>query len=149
MSILMVGMLMNAIWVYNSKNPISYDFWIKLRKIVDWLCDNWMLPDAGPWDFRNKEQHFVFSKVMVSTTYTKNSNKVTEAKVGRCKLWLAVERALRLAKERSFPAPNEERWIAVRDAIHDDIMTNGYNCEIGSFVQYYGMALLIAILWHL
>src|SRR5579872_422365 len=51
--------------------------------------------------------------------------------------WVAVDRALRLADNRSFPA-DRTRWIQVRDEIYEDIMARGWNAERGTFVQSYG-----------
>jgi pentatricopeptide repeat protein len=51
--------------------------------------------------------------------------------------WVALDRALRLADKRSFPA-ERERWIKVRDQIYEDIMEKGWNPELKAFVQTYG-----------
>jgi pentatricopeptide repeat protein len=51
--------------------------------------------------------------------------------------WVALDRALRLADKRSFPA-ERERWIKVRDEIYKDIMEKGWNPERKAFVQTYG-----------
>jgi pentatricopeptide repeat protein len=51
--------------------------------------------------------------------------------------WVALDRALRLADKRSFPA-ERERWIKVRDQIYKDIMEKGWNPERKAFVQSYG-----------
>src|SRR5581483_9413247 len=51
--------------------------------------------------------------------------------------WVAVDRALRLAQKRSFPA-DWGRWVKVRDEIYLDVMKNGWNEQRHAFVQYYG-----------
>src|SRR3712207_8004102 len=51
--------------------------------------------------------------------------------------WVAVDRGLRLAEKRSFPA-DRERWLKVRDEIYEEIMEKGFNPELGAFVQSYG-----------
>ena len=51
--------------------------------------------------------------------------------------WVAVDRGLRLAEKRSFPA-NREKWLEVRDRIYLDIIKNGWCEEKQAFVQYYG-----------
>jgi len=33
---------------------------------LEWICDNWHLPDTGIWEMRNRREHFVYSKVMNS-----------------------------------------------------------------------------------
>ena len=39
------GELMDAVYLSNKyQTPISYDFWSHLRKMVNWVCDNWQTP---------------------------------------------------------------------------------------------------------
>jgi GH15 family glucan-1,4-alpha-glucosidase len=51
--------------------------------------------------------------------------------------WVALDRGLRLAYKRSFPAPLE-RWYAVRDEIYHDIFTHFWSTQRQTFVQYKG-----------
>jgi pentatricopeptide repeat protein len=51
--------------------------------------------------------------------------------------WVALDRGLRLADKRSFPA-ERERWLKVRDEIYEDIMEKGWSPERKAFVQTYG-----------
>jgi GH15 family glucan-1,4-alpha-glucosidase len=51
--------------------------------------------------------------------------------------WVALDRALRLADKRSFPAPREE-WRRERDDIYETIFEQGWNAEKGAFVQTLG-----------
>ena len=47
------GELIDSVYLYNKYGePISYDSWTELQKIVDWLCDNWDRPDEGIWEMR-------------------------------------------------------------------------------------------------
>jgi GH15 family glucan-1,4-alpha-glucosidase len=48
--------------------------------------------------------------------------------------WVAVDRALRLAEKRSFPAPYQE-WRNVRDQIYQDIYENFWDEDRGAFLQ--------------
>ena len=50
--------------------------------------------------------------------------------------WVALDRALRLADKRSFPA-DRERWLKTRDAIYEEILTSGWSQEKQAFVQHY------------
>jgi GH15 family glucan-1,4-alpha-glucosidase len=50
--------------------------------------------------------------------------------------WVAMDRGLRLAEKRSFPA-DEVRWRGVRNAIYEDIMKRAWNEERGAFMQSY------------
>ena len=111
------GELMDAVYLYNKYGaPISYDFWTHLRELIDWVCNNWQRTDEGIWEVRGGQQHFVYSKVMC---------------------WVAIDRGLRLAEKRSFPA-NRERWQAVRDQIYEEIMDKGWSPSRQAFVQSYG-----------
>lgn len=111
------GELMDAAYLFNKYGePVSYDIWLSLRRLVDWVCENWQRKDAGIWEVRGREEHFVYSKLMC---------------------WVAVDRGLRLADKRSFPA-DRQRWIKVRDSIYEEIMAKGWNSSREAFVQYFG-----------
>jgi GH15 family glucan-1,4-alpha-glucosidase len=111
------GELMDAVYLYNKYGaPISYDLWTELRRRLDWLCDNWNQEDEGIWEFRSGRRHFVYSKLMC---------------------WVALDRGVRLAEKRSFPA-NHARWLATRDQIYEQVMIRGWSSRRGAFVQHYG-----------
>ena len=111
------GELMDSVYLYNKYGtPISYDLWTHLRRLVDWVCDNWQRQDEGVWEVRGGRQHFVYSKLMC---------------------WVALDRALRLADKRSFPA-DRDRWLKSRDQIYEEIITKGWSQKREAFVQYYG-----------
>ena len=111
------GEFMDAFYLYNKYvSPIAYDPWVRIRKRLDWICDNWQRPDAGLWEMRNREEHFVFSKVMN---------------------WVALDRGVRLADKRALPA-NRARWIQERDLIYEEVMTRGWNEKRRAFTQFYG-----------
>jgi pentatricopeptide repeat protein len=111
------GELMDAVYLYNKYgDPIWYELWTHLRGLIDWVCDNWQRKDEGIWEVRSGQQHSVYSKLMC---------------------WVALDRALRLADKRSFPA-DRERWLKVRDEIYEEIMEKGWSPERKAFVQSYG-----------
>jgi len=111
------GEFMDAFYLYNKYvSPISYDPWVRIRRRLDWVCENWQRPDAGLWEMRNREEHFVFSKVMN---------------------WVALDRGVRLADKRALPA-NRARWIQERDRIYEEVMTRGWNERRCAFTQFYG-----------
>ena len=111
------GELLDSVYLYNKYgSPISYDLWNHLRRLVNWVCDNWMRPDEGVWEVRGSQQHFLYSKLMC---------------------WVAVDRGLRLADKRSFPA-DRDRWLKVRDTIYEEIMEKGWSETRNAFVQRYG-----------
>lgn len=110
------GELMDAVYLYNKYGDlVSYELWRRLRVLIDWVCDNWRREDEGVWEVRGGRRHFVYSKLMC---------------------WVAVDRGLRLADKRSFPA-DRDRWLKVRDEIYEEIMDRGWNPELRTFVQSY------------
>jgi len=110
------GEVLDAAYLYNKwGEPVSADMWRSLRSFVDWTCDNWQRPDEGIWEVRGGRRHFVYSKLMC---------------------WVAVDRGLRLAEKRSFPA-DRARWLRVRDEIYEEILTRGWSDQRGAFVQAY------------
>jgi len=111
------GELMDSVYLYNKYgSPISYDLWMDLRKLINWVCNNWQRKDEGIWEVRGGQQQFVYSKLMC---------------------WVALDRGLRLAEKRSFPA-DRDRWLKVRDQIYEEIMNKGWNSKRDAFVQYFG-----------
>ena len=111
------GELMDAVYLYNKYvEPIGYDGWTRLRRLVDWLCDNWKREDEGIWEVRGGRRHFVYSKVMS---------------------WVALDRSLRLADKRSFPA-DRARWLKIRDEIYEEVMARGWDPRRRAFVQAFG-----------
>ncbi len=111
------GALMDAVYLYNKHGrPISYDLWVNLTRLLDYVCAHWDQPDDGIWEVRGGRQHFVYSKMMC---------------------WVALDRALRIADKRGFPA-DRATWIATRDRIYTEVMQRGWNAELQTFVQHYG-----------
>ncbi len=111
------GELMDSVYLYNKYgSPISFELWAELRELLNWVCDNWHQPDDGLWEVRGGRKQFVYSRVMC---------------------WVALDRGLRLADKRSFPA-DRERWIRTRDTIYEEVLEKGWSPSRQSFVQYYG-----------
>jgi GH15 family glucan-1,4-alpha-glucosidase len=120
------GELMDSLYLYNKYGtPISYELWKYLRRLTDWVCRHWKDKDEGIWEVRGGPHDFVYSKMMT---------------------WVAVDRALRLAGKRSFPA-DWSGWTAARDEMYETIMQRGWNEQRGAFVQQFdGQALDAATL---
>jgi GH15 family glucan-1,4-alpha-glucosidase len=57
--------------------------------------------------------------------------------------WVALDRSLRLADKRSFPA-DRARWLRVRDEIYEEVMARGWDPHRRAFVQSYGSSALDA-----
>ncbi len=111
------GELMDSVYLYNKYgDPISYDLWVNLSRLIDWVCDNWRRKDEGIWEVRGGKQEFLYSRLMC---------------------WVAVDRALRLADRRSFPAP-VDRWKTVRDTIYREILDKYWDPKRQAFIQHLG-----------
>jgi GH15 family glucan-1,4-alpha-glucosidase len=110
------GELMDSVYLFNKYgSPIGYDAWIHLRRLTDWVGDNWKREDEGVWEVRGGRRQFVFSKLMC---------------------WVALDRGIRLADKR--PPADRGRWVRERDAIYEDVMQKGWDGKQRSFVQAYG-----------
>jgi GH15 family glucan-1,4-alpha-glucosidase len=111
------GELMDSVYLYNKYGePISFDLWRNLTRLIDWVCDNWRRKDEGIWEVRGGKQEFLYSRLMC---------------------WVAIDRGIRLARKRSFPAPLE-RWYKTRDEIYYEIMDHFWDPDRKAFVQYKG-----------
>lgn len=112
------GELIDSIYLYNKfSGPISYDWWVEVRKIVDQAIALRHEPDMSIWEVRGAKQNFTFSKIM---------------------LWVAIDRALRLSEKRSnLPCPDRTAWVTVRDELYGEIMDKGFNHERGFFCLSY------------
>jgi len=111
------GELLDSIYIYDKHaEPISYDFWANIVTLVEWVCKNWKRPDEGIWEVRGGARPFLYSRAMC---------------------WLAVDRAMRLSRERSYPAPLV-RWHRIRDEIYQNVYKTFWNPKLKSFVQYPG-----------
>jgi GH15 family glucan-1,4-alpha-glucosidase len=117
------GELIDSVYLFNKYGrPIYHDGWEALARVVDWVCEHWDQADEGIWEVRGGRQDFTYSRLMS---------------------WVAVERAIRVARQRGLPG-NLSAWRAARDAIYHQIMERGWNEQRGAFVQAYGTDVLDA-----
>ena len=92
--------------------------------LLDFLESNWDQPDEGIWEVRGKRRHFTHSRMMA---------------------WVAFDRAVRVVEWLGVEAPLQ-RWCSLRDEIHAQVCREGYDAEVGAFVQFYGSRRLDASL---
>lgn len=116
------GEVMDAVYIYNRYDTISYDLWQNLRRLLEWLGDHWQEPDEGIWEVRGGPKRFVHSRLMS---------------------WVAFDRALRLTRHRGLPAPMGV-WMQKSAEIYEQIMQEGWDPKVHSFVQYYGSSAIDA-----
>ena len=101
--------------MYRHGRTLNGHEWDRIRAIVDYVCEIWDDPDAGIWEVRGGDEHFVYSKVLC---------------------WVALDRGISIATDGSYDAPLE-RWRETRETIHTDVLENGYDEDVGAFVQSY------------
>ena len=103
---------------------LTHDGWVQVRKMIDWVCDNWDRPEEGIWETRGGQQSFTY---------------------GRFMCWIALDRAVRLARSHGRPS-SLARWTEERDRIYEQIMERGWDDEREAFVQHYDTDVLDASL---
>jgi GH15 family glucan-1,4-alpha-glucosidase len=117
------GELLDSVYLYDKYgSPISHDAWMNVIRLVDWVAAHWREKDESIWEVRGGRQEFLYSRVMC---------------------WVAIDRAIRLASKRSFPAPLS-RWYEVRDTIYRDIYDRFWDASRHAFVQHPGASTLDA-----
>jgi GH15 family glucan-1,4-alpha-glucosidase len=119
------GELIDSVYLYNKYGtPIYHEAWLDLSRMVNWVGKNWDQPDEGIWEMRGGRKDFTLSRLMC---------------------WVAVERAIRMARQRGLPA-DLVRWMQHRDDIYEQIMERGWSEHRKAFVQHYGSDVLDASL---
>ena len=104
--------------------PHDENAWRIDTALASYLESAWSEPDEGIWEVRGPRRHFTHSKMMA---------------------WVAMDRAVKGIERFGLEGPLE-RWRAIRDAIHQEVCTRGYDAGQGAFVQFYGSPLLDASL---
>lgn len=89
--------------------------WPLQRAMTAYLEELVDRPDSSIWEMRGPPQHFTHSKVMI---------------------WVAFDRAVTAVERHGLDGP-VERWRALRDRLHAEICTHGFDPELGAFVQAY------------
>jgi GH15 family glucan-1,4-alpha-glucosidase len=108
-----------------SRRKTSLDLMVNL---VQHLEKVWRTPDQGIWEMRSGPRHYTYSKLMV---------------------WVAFDRASRIAKLRRARHLPVEHWEKLRDRVHREICARAFNPRLNTFVQSYGSTSLDASLLFL
>ncbi|MEQ8840029.1 MAG: trehalose-phosphatase [Acidimicrobiales bacterium] len=94
--------------------PLSTKHWRLVEDLVAAVDQRWTEPDQGIWEVRSAPRHHTNSKVMC---------------------WVTVDRAIRIS-ENVFGRERPE-WYELRQRIEKDVLTNGWNEEVGYFTTAY------------
>jgi GH15 family glucan-1,4-alpha-glucosidase len=84
--------------------------------LVEHAAERWEGPDAGMWEARDRQRHYVTSKVLC---------------------WVALDRGIRLA-DRLDAEDRVARWRRVRDEIHGAVLSEGWSEEAGAYAGAFG-----------
>jgi GH15 family glucan-1,4-alpha-glucosidase len=79
--------------------------------LADRAADEWAEPDAGMWEARDAQRHYVSSKVMC---------------------WVTLDRAIALS-DRLGDAADPARWSHARDAIRTAVVENAWSAKAGAY----------------
>ncbi|HEY5170512.1 MAG TPA: glycoside hydrolase family 15 protein [Acidimicrobiia bacterium] len=108
------GELLDVLWQAARAGTLpSANSWSLARLLLDVLEERWREPDEGIWEVRGGRRHFTHSKVLC---------------------WVAFDRAVAMVEQAGYDGP-ADRWRAVRDEIHADVCTQGYDERLGAFTQ--------------
>jgi GH15 family glucan-1,4-alpha-glucosidase len=111
------GELLDAIYLFDKyKESTSYSLWSRIAALVDWVAGNWRQPDDGVWEVRSGRRDFLYSRILC---------------------WVAIDRGIRMAVKRSFPAP-VARWREARDAIYREVHEEFWDPRLEAFVGVKG-----------
>jgi GH15 family glucan-1,4-alpha-glucosidase len=90
--------------------------WALQRMLVNDLAKHWQDADNGIWEVRGEPRHFTHSRIMV---------------------WVAFDRAVKAIEEYGRHGPLEH-WRSLRDQVREEVLRDGFDSDLGTFVQYYG-----------
>lgn len=108
------GEVMDAAYTYAKwRHGLDTGQWPGLARLVDYAAEHWREPDESIWEVRGGPRQFTYSKVLC---------------------WVALDRGIKLAQRHRLPA-DLASWARTRDAIHQEVMTRGYNHQLHAFTQ--------------
>jgi GH15 family glucan-1,4-alpha-glucosidase len=111
------GEVMDALHLCRRKGEREHDeSWDLQLVLLEFLESAWAKPDEGIWEVRGPRRHFTHSKVMA---------------------WVGFDRAIKDLQAGGLEGP-VDRWRAIRQEIHDEVCTKGFNADRNAFVQFYG-----------
>src|SRR5438270_7713420 len=91
--------------------------WRMIRALADFVARSWRDPDAGIWEERGEHRQHVSSKLMA---------------------FVALDRAVRIARGRGSDPNRALRWERERDALRSEVRERGWNPRLNSYSATYG-----------
>ncbi|GGM04166.1 glycoside hydrolase family 15 protein [Micromonospora yangpuensis] len=118
-----LGEVLDAAWLMRHYlDPMEPEVRQLLRALADQATRAWREPDAGMWEARDANRHYVSSKV-------------------QC--WTALDRAVRFGP-RLGDAGEVAGWAAARDEVRDAVLTRGWHAPLGAYTGAFDSAELDA-----
>ncbi|MFR9779601.1 glycoside hydrolase family 15 protein [Micromonospora sp. MS34] len=106
------GEPLSAAWLMRQYlDPMPPGIGQLLRTMTERAARDWHLPDAGMWEARDAERHYVSSKV-------------------QC--WTALDRAVRFGSRLGSEA-DIARWTAARDEVRRAVLARGWSDRLTAF----------------
>jgi GH15 family glucan-1,4-alpha-glucosidase len=101
--------------------------WSVLQDLIFFMEDAWQRADDGIWEVRGGRRHFTHSKVMA---------------------WVFFDRTVKTIDELGFGGDEGRKMLphlrAIRNRIHYEVCTRGFNPLLQAFTQSYGSEVLDA-----
>jgi GH15 family glucan-1,4-alpha-glucosidase len=112
------GWVLDAAWVLEEAGQRLYsETWRAMRAFANRVARRWNEPDAGIWEIRGDSAQHVHSKLMA---------------------WLALDRALRIARTHPLPGRQRQRWEGARAAIEAEVKERGVDPVRHNYTRTYG-----------
>jgi GH15 family glucan-1,4-alpha-glucosidase len=112
------GWLVDTSWsLVEAGQRLDSETWRVVAGLAHFVADRWQEPDAGIWEVRDVQAHYVHSKLMG---------------------WLALDRALRIARTHRTAPKRLQHWRAERAAVAADVRRRGFDDVRGCYVRAYG-----------
>jgi GH15 family glucan-1,4-alpha-glucosidase len=111
------GEVMDALYVGRRAGlEADENAWRVQQALMGSLETAWEAPDEGIWEVRGPKRHFTHSKVMA---------------------WVALDRSIKSIESFGLDGPLDH-WRRIRAAIHEQVCREGFDQQLGAFVQSYG-----------
>ncbi len=87
-----------------------------ISSLANRAAESWREPDSGVWEARDKQRHYLTSKVLC---------------------WVALDRAIKLAPRLSQHA-SVEKWKSTREEVRKAILEEGWSEKAGAYTGAFG-----------
>ncbi|WP_104045105.1 glycoside hydrolase family 15 protein [Arthrobacter sp. ZGTC412] len=90
--------------------------WALQRALLSFVEKHFDDKDFGLWEMRGSTRYFTHSRVM---------------------MWAAFDCGVRAVRDHALPGP-ADHWAKLRDNLHEEILSHGFNQSLNTFTQSYG-----------